>query len=263
MASDIKTFTEVLMTGMAPDGGLYVPTTVPRLPGQPSPSSAGDYAELAASVMAPYMADDVSEDRLAEMTADSYSAFLHPDVCPLVAIGEDHYLLELFHGPTFAFKDIALQVVARLFDHELERSRDRMTIVGATSGDTGSAAMQAVAGRDRIDAVILHPEGRTSEIQRRQMTTLAAPNVHAVAVDGTFDDCQDLVKAMFADEEFRRGLKLAAINSINWARVVAQVVYYVWSSRRIEDDRAITFCVPTGNFGNVLAGHYADVWAFR
>ena len=292
-ASDTRTFTEVLLAGMAPDGGLYVPTSVPRLPTRQSTSvgavngmeavprqssparlsrqspparlaqqssaqpSAGGYAGLAARVMGPYMADAVSGDRLAEMTADAYSAFRHPDVCPLVALGEDHYLLELFHGPTFAFKDIALQVVARLFDHELECRRDRMTIVGATSGDTGSAAMQAVAGRDRINAVILHPEGRTSEIQRRQMTTLTAPNVHAVAVDGTFDDCQDLVKAMFADEAFRRGLRLAAVNSINWARVVAQVVYYVWSSRQIDDDRPVMFCVPTGNFGNVLAGHYA------
>lgn len=258
-------FDEVLLAGLAADGGLYVPTVVPPLPearpadgGQSdSGQSDGGYAELAARVISLYTGDAISYDLLRTLTADAYAGFGHPDVCPLVRLEEGHWLLELFYGPTFAFKDIALQVVARLFDFELERRDDRITIVGATSGDTGSAAMKSVAGLDRIDIVMLHPAGRTSEIQRRQMTTLTAPNVHAVDIEGTFDDCQDLVKAMFADEAFRSESRLAAVNSINWARVVAQVVYYVWAHRRLGGDRPVTFCVPTGNFGNVLAGHYA------
>ena len=253
-----RTFDDVLLAGLAPDGGLYVPEHVPKLSTElPAVAGGLGYAELAAQLMAPYMGDAVDREVLEAMVADAYGTFAHPDVCPLVALDDDHWLLELFHGPTFAFKDIALQVVARLFDHELERRDDRAMIVAATSGDTGSAAMEAVAGRERIDIVVLHPAGRTSEIQRRQMTTLEASNVHAVAVAGTFDDCQDLVKAMFNDQAFRADTKLAAVNSINWARVAAQVVYYVWAAGRLSDERPVTFCVPTGNFGNVLAGHYA------
>ncbi len=251
---DRLAFDEVLLAGLAPDGGLYVPEQLPELP---TGLDGLGYAELAARIMAPYVGAAIGRDDLEVLVADAYSTFSHPDVCPLVALDEDHWLLELFHGPTFAFKDIALQVVARLFDHELERRDDRAMIVAATSGDTGSAAMEAVAGRERIDIVVLHPAGRTSEIQRRQMTTLAASNAHAVAVDGTFDDCQDLVKAMFNDQAFRVETKLAAVNSINWARVAAQIVYYVWAAGRLADERPVTFCVPTGNFGNVLAGHYA------
>ena len=251
-------FDDVLLAGLAPDGGLYVPEQVPKLPtGVASGAGRLSYVELAARMMEPYVGAAVDREDLEAMVAEAYAAFDHPDVCPLVALDDDHWLLELFHGPTFAFKDIALQVVARLFDHELERRGERAMIVAATSGDTGSAAMEAVAGRERIDIVVLHPAGRTSEIQRRQMTTLDAANVHAVAVDGTFDDCQDLVKAMFADEAFRTESKLAAVNSINWARVAAQIVYYVWAAGRLADERPVTFCVPTGNFGNVLAGHYA------
>ncbi len=256
-------FDEVLLGGLAPDGGLYVPDAVPSLPeDRLADPDRPDYAALATALMEPFVAGAVSTEDLAALVAEAYGAFSHPKVCPLVALEEDHWLLELFHGPTFAFKDVALQVVARLFDHELAQRNDRATIVAATSGDTGSAAMEAVAGRDRLDIVVLHPEGRTSDVQRRQMTTLDAPNVHAAAVDGTFDDCQDLVKAMFADEPFRRDMRLAAVNSINWARVMAQIVYYVWASKQLASeqraqDRPITFCVPTGNFGNVLAGHYA------
>ena len=251
-------FDDVLLAGLAPDGGLYVPEHVPKLSAELA-SAAGrlSYSALAARLMAPYVGNAVDRDALEAMVADAYGSFAHPDVCPLMALGDDHWLLELFHGPTFAFKDIALQVVARLFDHELERRDERAMIVAATSGDTGSAAMEAVAGRERIDIVVLHPAGRTSEIQRRQMTTLDASNAHAVAVDGTFDDCQDLVKAMFNDRAFRTESKLAAVNSINWARVAAQIVYYVWAVGRLDDERPVTFCVPTGNFGNVLAGHYA------
>ena len=255
---DRLTFDDVLLGGLAPDGGLYIPEQVPVLPDEAAPDAGSlSYAELATRIIASYVGGAVAYDDLAALVVDAYTVFDHPDVCPLVALDDDHWLLELFHGPTFAFKDIALQVVARLFDHELARRDDRAMIVAATSGDTGSAAMEAVAGRDRLDIVVLHPTGRTSEIQRRQMTTLDAPNVHAVAVDGTFDDCQDLVKAMFTDEAFRTESRLAAVNSINWARVAAQIVYYVWAAQRLADQRPVTFCVPTGNFGNVLAGHYA------
>ena len=250
-------FADVLLSGPAPDGGLYVPETLPPLPPLPDPAGGPFYRELAAAVMTPFVASAVPADRLAAMVGGACDAFDEPDVCRLTALDDDHYLLELFHGPTLAFKDVALQLVGRLFDHELGVRDRRAVIVGATSGDTGSAAMEAVRDRDRIDIVMLHPHGRTSEIQRRQMTTLDAPNVWAVAIDGTFDDCQDLVKAMFADEALRAEADLAAVNSINWARVMAQVVYYVWAWLRLGAERTPTFCVPTGNFGNVYAGHVA------
>ena len=246
-------FGDALLGGLAPDGGLYLPTSWPAVP-----AVSGEYAEVATAVMAPFVADSIDRETFGSMVADAYATFAHPDVCPLVEIEPGHHLLELFHGPTLAFKDVALQLVGRLFDHELERRDQRVTIVGATSGDTGSAAMEAVRDRDRVDIVILYPKGRTSDVQRRQMTTLDAPNVHAVAVDGTFDDCQDLVKAMFADEAFRTRVGLSAVNSINWARVMAQIVYYVWASQQLDRlDTPTTFCVPTGNFGNVFAGHVA------
>ncbi len=258
-------FADVLLGGLATDGGLHVPEFVPKLPKKlTSPSGNLSYVEVAACVLEPYLSDTICRSELLALLVDAYRAFEHSDVCGLVALNNDHWLLELFHGPTFAFKDIALQVVARLFDYELERRNDRAMIVAATSGDTGSAAMEAVAGRERLDIVVLYPQGRTSEIQRRQMTTLNAANAHAVAVDGTFDDCQDLVKAMFADEAFRSDMRLAAVNSINWARVAAQIVYYVWAAQQLTDDgRPVTFCVPTGNFGNVLAAHYASRMGLR
>ncbi|MDW3219328.1 MAG: threonine synthase [Acidimicrobiales bacterium] len=247
-------FGDVLLTGLANDGGLYLPSAWPPLPGAP----ADTYAELAAQVMQPFVEGSIAADDFAGMVADAYATFDHPDVCPLVRLDEHHHLLELFHGPTLAFKDVALQLVGRLFDHELERRQERVMIVGATSGDTGSAAMEAVRHSDHVDIVILFPEGRTSEVQRRQMTTIGEPNVHAVAIEGTFDDCQDLVKAMFADEAFRSRNRLSAVNSINWARVMAQIVYYVWAAQRLgRRDTPTTFCVPTGNFGNVFAGHVA------
>lgn len=251
-------FDDALLAGLAPDGGLYVPEQVPCLSGlRLSESPASSYAALAAELMSPYAGASFDHDELTALTADAYASFGHPEVCPMVRLEDDLWMLELFHGPTLAFKDLALQVVARMFDIELERRGERAMIVAATSGDTGPAAMAAIAGRTRLDIVVLHPRGATSEVQRRQMTTLEAANVHAVAIDGTFDDCQDLVKAMFNDERFRREMRLAAANSINWARVMAQIVYYVWASQRLADERPVTFCVPTGNFGNVLAGHYA------
>ena len=243
-------FSDVLLSGLASDGGLYVPTEWPTLP-----AAVDDYSSTATSIMATYIGDDISTEVLEAIVRDAYATFRHPEVAPLVQIEDSLWVQELFHGPTLAFKDLALQVVGRLFDHVLAERSDRVTIVGATSGDTGSAAIDAVKSCDNVDIVILYPRGRTSDVQRRQMTTVDSPNVHAVAVDGTFDDCQDLVKAMFADEQLRHDCNLSAVNSINWARVMAQIVYYVTASQAFAEPA--TFCVPTGNFGNVLAGWIA------
>ena len=243
-------FADVLLSGLASDGGLYVPTEWPTLP-----AAGDDYSSTATSIMATYIGDEISAEVLEAIVRDAYAAFRHPEVAPLVQIEDDLWIQELFHGPTLAFKDLALQVVGRLFDHVLAERSDRVTIVGATSGDTGSAAIDAVKSCDNVDIVILYPRGRTSDVQRRQMTTVDSPNVHAVAVDGTFDDCQDLVKAMFADEQLRRDCNLSAVNSINWARVMAQIVYYVTASQAFAEPA--TFCVPTGNFGDIFAGYVA------
>ncbi len=245
-------FADVLLAGLATDGGLYVPADWPTLPDL---TGATTYARTAAAVMAPFVAGEVPADVLARLCDESYATFRHPAVAPLVQIDERQWLLELFHGPTLAFKDVALQLVGRLFDHLLAERDERVTIIGATSGDTGSAAIDGVKGCDNVDIVILYPAGRTSDVQRRQMTTVDSPNVHTLAVDGTFDDCQDLVKALFADTRLRDEARLAAVNSINWARVLGQVVYYVTAARSLAD--APTFCVPTGNFGNVLSGWIA------
>lgn len=245
-------FSDALLTGLATDGGLYVPVEWPALADLTASTS---YADAAAAVMAPFVDGDIDAIAFAGMCRDAYSTFRNPDVVPLVQIDDNHWLLELFHGPTLAFKDVALQLVGRLFDHVLAERDERVTIVGATSGDTGSAAIEAMKSCANVDIVILYPLGRTSDVQRRQMTTVHSPNVHAVAIDGTFDDCQDLVKAMFGDVAFRDDMKLSAVNSINWARVMAQIVYYVTAARAF--DEPITACVPTGNFGNVLAGWIA------
>lgn len=245
-------FAEVLLAGLASDGGLYVPETWPSLP---KTAPRATYAELALDVMWPYVEGAIDRDGFAGLVNDAYRGFDHPDVCPLVELDEGLWLLELFHGPTLAFKDVALQLVGRLFDRELARQGQRATIVVATSGDTGAAAIEACVGRGRLDVVVLHPLGRVSEAQRRLMTTVYAPNVHNVAIEGTFDDCQDLVKAMFADSRFRGDLRLAAMNSINWARVMAQLVYYVLAVQRLGP---CAFSVPTGNFGNVLSGWVAS-----
>jgi threonine synthase len=245
-------FADVLLAGLANDGGLYVPTEWPALPDL---TGLTTYADVAAAVMQPFVGDDLADGVLVDLCRDAYGTFRHPAVAPLVQIDDRHWLLELFHGPTLAFKDVALQLVGRLFDHVLEQRRQRITIVGATSGDTGSAAIDGVKGCDHVDIVILYPVGRTSDVQRRQMTTVESPNVHAIAIDGNFDDCQDLVKAMFGDAAFRDELQLSAVNSINWARVMAQIVYYVTASQALAGSP--TFCVPTGNFGNVLSGWIA------
>ena len=250
-------FADVLLAGLADDGGLYVPATWPSM--RPLPPGTG-YADAAAAVMAPYVEDAIDPLAFDSMVAEAYAAFDHPAVCPLVQLDTDLWLLELFHGPTLAFKDVALQLVGRLFDHVLRERGERVMVVGATSGDTGSAAIDGVKGSAAVDMVVLYPAGRVSEVQRRQMTTVDAANVHAVAVEGTFDDCQDLVKAMFADEPFRRRMHLSAVNSINWARVMAQTVYYATAATALGGGvggRKVSFAVPTGNFGNVLAGWIA------
>ena len=253
-AAPVLDFGDTLLAGLADDGGLYVPESWPAL----AAGGRGDYVETAVEVMLPFVAGSITEDDFAAMVVDAYTAFDAPDVTPLVELSDGVHLLELFHGPTLAFKDVALQLVGRLFDHELSRRGERVTIVGATSGDTGSAAIEACRDRDVVDIVILHPAGRVSDVQRRQMTTVDSVNVHNVAIDGTFDDCQDLVKAMFADVAFRDEVRLSAVNSINWARVMAQIVYYVVAAERLGGRHApVAFSVPTGAFGNVFAGHVA------
>lgn len=257
-------FPGVLLAGLATDGGLYVPQAWPALPPDVLAMAAeGDYVALATEVIWPYVAGTMDRDVLAGLLADAYATFDAPDVVPLRHLGGRLWLAELFWGPTLAFKDIALQPVGRLFDHVLAGQGRHVTIVGATSGDTGSAAIEAVRDRDNVEIFMFHPAGRVSEVQRRQMTTVLADNVHNIAIEGTFDDCQDLVKALFADAELREARNLSAVNSINWARVMAQVVYYVWAAGRLCGPGGAcagttpSFSVPTGNFGNVFAGWVA------
>jgi len=246
-------FADVLLAGLASDGGLYVPASWPSLPNVPADAT---YAELATAVIAEFVGDDIDRATLQRLCADAYATFRHPATVPIVQLGDHHVVQELFHGPTLSFKDVALQLVGRLFDHVLAQRGERITIVGATSGDTGSAAIDGVKDCANVDIVILYPRGRTSAVQRKQMTTIDSPNVRTVAVEGTFDDCQDLVKAMFNDAPFRERMRLSAVNSINWARVMSQVVYYVAACRLLRGP--LTFCVPTGNFGNVLSGWIAQ-----
>jgi threonine synthase len=251
-AAPILGFSDVVLAGLATDGGLYVPESWPTISSVPK----GSYADLATSIFLPYLGGDISPETMSALCADAYSTFRHPDVVPLVNLEPGHQLMELFHGPTLAFKDVALQLLGRLFDHILTERNEKVTIVGATSGDTGSAAIDGVKNCDNVNIVILYPKGRVSDVQRRQMTTVDSPNVRTVAIDGTFDDCQDLVKAMFNDAPFRERNNLSAVNSINWARVMAQVVYYFEISRRVAGPFDVT--VPTGNFGNVLSGWIAQ-----
>ncbi len=248
-------FSDALLAGLASDGGLYVPESWPTLP---AVDAAGGYAEVATAVMMPFVEGAIDEAAFAQMVVDAYGSFHHDEVIPFVEIGPNHWLMELFWGPTLAFKDVALQLVGRLFDHELTLRQEKLTIVGATSGDTGSAAIEACRDRDTLEVFILFPEGRVSEVQRKQMTSVDAANVHCVEVRGTFDDCQDMVKAMFADVGFRTDQHLGAVNSINWARVMAQVVYYAWAGQRFGRMQSpLSFAVPTGNFGNIFAGEVA------
>ncbi|WP_428492699.1 threonine synthase [Rhodopila sp.] len=255
-----RDFADVLLAGLAEDGGLFVPEAWPHFSLSDWRAMRGlGYAELAARVMQPLVGAAIPFEVLLGVCGEAYAGFGHPAVVPLVQLETGLFAQELFHGPTLAFKDLALQVLGRLFDYLLTQRDQRITIVGATSGDTGSAAIEACAGRDRVDIMILHPLGRTSEVQRRQMTTVAAANVGNLAIEGSFDDCQDLVKAMFADAGFRDEMRLAAVNSINWARIAAQVPYYVAAALALgAPEREVAFSVPTGNFGNVLAA-----WAAR
>ena len=257
-------FEDVLLAGLARDGGLYVPEAWPALSAVEIRGLSGKaYADVAAKVVAPYAGGAIAEADLAQLFTEAYRSFGHPAVAPLKQIGPRHWLLELFHGPTLAFKDYALQAVGRLFDRVLATRNQRVTIVGATSGDTGSAAIEALRDRTSVDVFILFPKGRVSEVQRRQMTTVAADNVHCIALEGTFDDCQDMVKAMFNDQAFRDRHTLSAVNSINWVRIAVQIAYYAAASAALgAPDRRIAFAVPTGNFGNVFAAYAAKRMGF-
>lgn len=252
-------FRGVTLAGLASDGGLYVPQGWPRFSADQIAAMRGlSYVDLAARVMAPFTQGSLSEGELRDLCAAAYGSFSHDAVTPLVQLDGQHWLLELFHGPTLAFKDVALQLLGQLFERFLTGSDTRLTIVGATSGDTGSAAIHAVAGREQVEIFMLHPEGRVSDVQRRQMTTVLAPNVHNIAIAGSFDDAQAMVKRMFGDSEVTSQLTLSAVNSINWARLMAQVVYYFWAALRLgAPERAVAFSVPTGNFGDVFAGYVA------
>ncbi len=252
-------FEDALLAGLARDGGLYVPAEWPRMSEREIRALAGlSYEETAFRVMRPYIGASIADEDLQEMIAGAYATFRHRAIVPLRQLGANDWLLELFHGPTLAFKDVAMQILARLFDHVLAQKGRRVTVVGATSGDTGSAAIEAFKGRDTTDIFILHPKGRVSEVQRRQMTTVLDANVHNIAIDGSFDDCQALVKAMFNDHGFRDEVSLAGVNSINWGRVMAQIVYFFTSAVALGSPaRPVAFSVPTGNFGDVFAGYAA------
>lgn len=252
-------FDDVLLAGLARDGGLYLPETWPTFtPIEIAAMKGMSYAQVAVKVMAPFVEGSVSVEELTRIVNDTYAVFEGDDPAPLIKLGENEYVLELFHGPTLAFKDYALQFLGRMFDHVLAKRGAKLTIAGATSGDTGSAAIEACRDREAIEIFILHPAGKVSEVQRRQMTTVLSDNVHNIALKGNFDDCQNAVKALFADEPFRDTVHLSAVNSINWARIMAQVVYYFWAALKVgAPDRAVSFAVPTGNFGNVFAGYVA------
>ncbi len=252
-------FCDVMLAGLARDGGLYVPESWPRLPDETIAGFFGrPYWEVAVDVISPFVGGEISNADLGRMASDAYATFRHPAVVPLDQIGPNQFILELFHGPTLAFKDVAMQLISRLMDHVLAARKQRTTIVVATSGDTGGAAVEAFAGLDNVDLVVLFPNGRISEVQRRMMTTTGATNVHALAIEGTFDDCQAIVKGMFNHHGFRDAVALSGVNSINWARIVAQVVYFVTAAVALgAPARAVDFTVPTGNFGDIFAGYVA------
>ncbi len=258
MAPELS-FEDCVLAGLAPDGGLYVPKDVPVLShAEIAALKPLGYSELAYNIISRFTAGCIAPDALKNIINESYKTFRHPEVAPLKALRDDTYLLELFHGETLAFKDFALQFLGRLLDHILEKRKQKVVIIGATSGDTGSAAIAGCRGRRNMDIFIMYPHGRVSDVQRLQMTSVLDENVHNIALDGTFDDCQDIVKSLFADENFRSEHNLTAVNSINWARIVAQVVYYFYAALKLgAPDRAISFSVPTGNFGDIYAGYIA------
>jgi threonine synthase len=252
-------FSDVLLAGLARDGGLYLPDEWPQFcPDEIRAMRGLSYPELAIRLLTPFVEEDIAAGDFRRIAEEAYATFRHDAVCPLVQTGPNEFVLELFHGPTLAFKDVAMQLLARLMDHVLAQRGQRATICGATSGDTGGAAIDAFAGRDRTDIFILFPHGRVSRVQQRQMTTSTAANVHALAIEGNFDDCQALVKGMFNDHAFRDRVMLSGVNSINWARIMAQIVYYFSSAISLgAPDRPVSFTVPTGNFGDIFAGYAA------
>ena len=252
-------FADVTLAGLAPDGGLFVPEHWPRFSIEEIAAMRGlPYAHLAAKIMMPFVAGSLSETETLELCEAAYGSFSHKGVTPLTQLDQQNWILELFHGPTLAFKDVALQLVGHLFEKFLSGHDKNLTIVGATSGDTGSAAIDAVAGRDHVEIFMLHPHERISDVQRRQMTTILAPNVHNIAIKGSFDDAQAMVKRMFSDSEINGPLQISAVNSINWARLMAQIVYYFYSALQLGGPaRPVAFSVPTGNFGDVFAGYVA------
>ena len=255
----VLTFEQAMMTGLARDGGLYVPEVIPAFSDADITAMAGQsYEDIAFTVMRPFLGDTFQDDEFRGLIQTAYAGFGHPARAPLVQLASNHFLLELFHGPTLAFKDFAMQLIGQMMQASLAKSGQRVTIVGATSGDTGSAAMEAFRGLASVDLFILYPHGRISEVQRRQMTTPVEANVHALAMDGDFDDAQARVKDMFNDFDFRDGVRLAGVNSINWARVLAQVVYYFSAAVSLgAPRRPVSFTVPTGNFGDIFAGYIA------
>ncbi len=252
-------FTSAMLAGLASDGGLYVPAHWPQMSHAEIADLRGlSYVETAVRIMHPFVAGSLDEDTLRRLCTVAYGNFAHRAITPLVQLDQRHWMLELFHGPTLAFKDVALQLLGQMFEHALSGTDTKLTIVGATSGDTGSAAIDAVAGRDGVEIFMLHPHGRISDVQRRQMTTVLAPNVHNIAIEGSFDDAQAFVKRMFTDPDIAGQRTLSAVNSINWARLMAQIVYYFYAAVRLgAPERAIAFSVPTGNFGDVFAGYVA------
>ncbi|HEX4298476.1 MAG TPA: threonine synthase, partial [Devosia sp.] len=252
-------FSDAVLSGLALDGGLYVPERWPQISGEEIAAFAGrPYAEVAFDIISRFTGGEIADDKLRAILEAAYATFRHPSVTPLVELAPGRFVLELFHGPTLAFKDVAMQVLARLMDHILAERGARATVVGATSGDTGSAAIEAFRGRDTTDIFILHPHGRTSDVQRRQMTTIADANVHNIAVAGTFDDCQAIVKGLFRNVAFRTDMHLGGVNSINWGRIVAQIVYYFTAAVSLgAPHRPVSFVVPTGNFGDIFAGYAA------
>ena len=252
-------FEEVLLSGLATDGGLYVPKVWPQISEEEMVSLAKlPYQDIAFKIMKPFIGNTFSDDEFHMMIEKAYLQFDHEEICPLVQLSKNHYLLELFHGPTLAFKDIAMQLIGQMFNNILRKKNLRATVVAATSGDTGSAAMAAFKYSDLVDVFILFPNGRVSNVQRRQMTTVGKPNIHALAVEGDFDDCQSLVKKMFNDTHFRKTVNLTGVNSINWARVMSQIVYYFSSAIALgAPKRRLNFTVPTGNFGDIFAAYVA------
>ena len=257
-------FTDILLSGTAPDGGLYVPVGWPTIPNSAQMRMHGlSYDTIATQIMKPFVGDAFDEATLNTLCVKAYENFRHKTVAPLIQIGPNAWLMELFHGPTLAFKDVAMQFLGHAFDAALEKKGQKITIIGATSGDTGSAAIEAFKNKKNINLFMLHPAGRVSEVQRKQMTTVDDNNIHNIAIDGSFDDCQAIVKTLFNDKKLNDACKLSAVNSINWARIMAQIVYYAFASLSLgAPDRAVSFAVPTGNFGNVFAAYVARRMGF-